>query len=266
MKNWERILEEYKECNDFISNHATGMSLMNSIPKAILLEIIGEWNYAEYETEQEQFANNFRKQLSSFLYRVIHWTQDDLEKMGFDKTRYVAPHYVVKVMNEMKGSRNFELWLLTEEGNVFNISTNNKECTREMVKLSKYESTLAIQQIDKMKDYKAGHQFAYLMYLYQADEISPVYLKVGKSGNINARQQQLIDQYNLSKIEVIKTFEFDDGDTAEMMESFMRKFYKIKYQGKNFTPKDRFEGGICADEELTYFEKKARLIAAAAEL
>ena len=46
----------------------------------------------------------------------------------------------------------------------------------------------------------------------------------------------------------------------------MRKYFKNKYEGENFVPKDRFEHGKASKKDLDILDKKAKLIAAAAEL
>lgn len=267
MKNWEKIIEIYEksEIKDFET--VAYNKIYNFVPDYIKEDVIDEWDYQRYDSEQSQFADNFRTEFGAFLYIVKDYTGNELEKLSLcNYSKLYAESYRRRRASKDQGSIEFEKWLCTEESPYKETPTKHREMYLGGSVTIEPNSDINLSEVlNQMARFDGKKSFAYLMYLYKEEEI-PVYLKVGKTSNVKQRQRQLMQQYKLERIEVIKLFDFNSDEEAEMMESFMRKYYKTKYEGKNFVPRDRFEGGICSEEELQYFEKKARLIAAAAEL
>lgn len=257
MKNWERILKLREEYTHY--------PFYNEIYDWCPLEIREKFDteyknggYREYKNERDLFDEQFKECFVNFLRYVKHWSLDSLiEFCGL--SHYVRSTALRYLRNYKQGDNIFELWLLAEEGLPVEIPTKQREKIYNSSTIINPEDDLmaAIKSIRKQ-----NKCLSYLMYLHKDGVVD---LKVGKTSNITNRINQLKKQYKLDNIEVIKTFDFDDDETAEMMESFMRKYYKAKYPN-SFIPKDRFNNGICTDKELCYFEKKAKLIAAAAEL
>lgn len=86
------------------------------------------------------------------------------------------------------------------------------------------------------------------------------YLKVGETGDIETRKEQLKQSYKCD-VEVKKVYKFDNEDTALSMENYMRLYFKRKNKGADFVPKDRFKEQKLTAEDIIAFNKKADEIA-----
>lgn len=94
-------------------------------------------------------------------------------------------------------------------------------------------------------------------YVYLLKMFNPlkewVFNKVGKSssgGNLNKRMNQLKKEKYLDgdgDIELIKLYELPDEDSALILESYIRKYFKTKY---HHIPNDRFEPFFYSEEDI----------------
>ena len=96
--------------------------------------------------------------------------------------------------------------------------------------------------------FQNGIHCAYIMLLEESNK-----LKVGKTSNSKDRYRQLTHQYG--QLHLLHYFIFDTEHQAEMMEAFMKGYFKRKHFV--WVKQDRFESGICTAEDVAYFEKIA---------
>lgn len=89
-----------------------------------------------------------------------------------------------------------------------------------------------------------------------------VFTKIGKADNVAKRMKTLNKQYyakndvQIGDTEIIKTYEVPNDDCAQILESFMRNYFK---KTKQHIPNDRFEPFEPTEEDLETFEKYYQL-------
>lgn len=101
---------------------------------------------------------------------------------------------------------------------------------------------------------------AYLIELYKGEKRK--WLKVGYSGGMETR---MIDhlrnkKFDIDRIEVIKVWEFSNKDSALSMENTLRRYFKNKGNGLDYTPQDRFGLVEVDSEDLWVLDTKAKMV------
>ena len=135
------------------------------------------------------------------------------------------------------------------------------ECSKEWAKkyvLDPVSKTITLVKncIKKVKSCKASTSNTYLIKMFDTCG-NWVFTKIGKADNLKQRLNQL-KKYHYKKsnihigdIEVIKTYEVPNDDCAQVLESFMRNYFK---KTKTCVPNDRFEPFEPTEKDLQIFE------------
>lgn len=122
------------------------------------------------------------------------------------------------------------------------------------------------EMIKKVKPKKEGTSHTYLIKMYD-DCGKWVYTKIGKANVLKDRLNRLRkEHYNkenvqIADIEIIKTYELPNDDLAQVLESFMRNYFR-KNKSENFHPNDRFDAFEPTEEDFAVFENYYQLTVA----
>lgn len=98
--------------------------------------------------------------------------------------------------------------------------------------------------------------FTYLIKMYDENN-NHVFTKIGMTDNINRRMKELSNHFYVKEnikihhCEIIKSYQTNSHENAEILESCMRKYLKTKYR---FIPNDRFLPFDPSIEDLQKFE------------
>ena len=119
----------------------------------------------------------------------------------------------------------------------------------------------AIKRFEKIITKYLVKPTTYIIEFYEDEELTkPMFLKVGKTANLNNRHKQLKDYYKKScKVEnvyplVKKIYQFEDEEDALTFENELRKFYKAK-ENSIFIKNDRFKNVKFDEKELNENER-----------
>lgn len=95
-----------------------------------------------------------------------------------------------------------------------------------------------------------------------------VFTKIGKADIINKRMSGLKrttykkQNVQIGDIEIIKTYELPNDDLAQVLESFMRNYFRTTKTDKEFFPNDRFEAFEPTQKDFEVFEQYYNLTVA----
>lgn len=252
MKNWERlkeIAEQKVSVDEFGRYYTDNIKLMvDFVPEKIQHLLTSNCRgYNEYKLNKYKVGVQLRRLIAYTFYRIL-----DIDL----PTILVCSLYTESgIKSSNQWGKNFKKevieWILDEEGS------------------KNYDTE--IKEEEEIYEKKSKNAYAYIMYLYGTKEQTntpnvPLFLKVGKTTDINRRMKEIVSYHHLEKVMIVALYEFKGDEQAEMMESMLRKYFKDKYKGKNFVPKDRFQNAIATVDDLALLDRKANLIAAAAEL
>lgn len=87
-----------------------------------------------------------------------------------------------------------------------------------------------------------------------------VFTKIGKANDLNRRMSEfkktkyVRQNVEIGDIEIIKSYEVPNDDSAQVLESFMRGYFKKTKSNLNFYPNDRFDAFEPTQEDLNMFE------------
>lgn len=142
------------------------------------------------------------------------------------------------------------------------IFKGSKEWAKKYILDPINQMVVAISEcITKKVPKKNGTSHTYLIKMF--NECGEwVYTKIGKANELRNRFNSLIghtykDGNTISKIEVIKEYEVPDDDSAQVLESFMRRYFR---KNESFIPNDRFKPFEPTEEDLDIFEKYYQLV------
>lgn len=88
-----------------------------------------------------------------------------------------------------------------------------------------------------------------------------VFTKIGKANDLKRRMSEFRkttytrQNIEIGDVEIIKSYEVPTDDSAQVLESFMRGYFKKTKSNLNFYPNDRFDAFEPTQEDLNVFEK-----------
>ena len=112
--------------------------------------------------------------------------------------------------------------------------------------------------IKKIKPKKEGTSNTYLIKMFDENG-SWIFTKIGKANDIKKRMldfrnhEYKRDGVIISNTEVIKSYELPNDDLAQILESFMRNYFR-KNKTEEYHPNDRFDAFEPTEEDLKTFE------------
>ena len=122
------------------------------------------------------------------------------------------------------------------------------------------------ETIKKIQSKKQTTSHTYLIKMFDSAG-KWVFTKIGKANDVSARMKDFENHeykrnnVTISNTEVIKEYELPTDDLAQVLESFMRNFFR-KTKEVNFYPNDRFDAFEPTQEDLNTFEKYFQLVTA----
>lgn len=121
---------------------------------------------------------------------------------------------------------------------------------------------LTITKINEKLKKIQGKSFVYLIKMFDENN-NYVFLKVGKSNNVDIRLMALSKQYykkdkiKISRVEKIHTWELPNSHLAEAFEQVLHSFLSSHYIN---IPNDRYPAINLLEEDLIEFEKRYKLM------
>lgn len=114
----------------------------------------------------------------------------------------------------------------------------------------------AIERFEKIIVKYIVRPTTYIIMFYEdAEKTKPLFLKIGKTTNLNNRHKALVNyykkSYDLNNVycDVKKIYQFEEEDDALTFENELRKFYKAK-ENSIYIKNDRFENVEFDETEL----------------
>lgn len=146
------------------------------------------------------------------------------------------------------------------QGHWFNvcqtIMNNCKEWAKKYILDPITKTVRTIGEMVKKKQPKNVSQESYTYLIKLFDEAGNwVYTKIGKANNVKQRMNQIRKEKYLGgngSVEIIKTYTLPNDDLAQVLESFMRGFFR---KTRELIPNDRFEPFDPSEEDFAVFEQ-----------
>jgi hypothetical protein len=119
------------------------------------------------------------------------------------------------------------------------------------------------EMITKIKPKKDSTSHTYLIKMFDTSG-NWIFTKIGKADVIQKRMNDFKNhEYKRNKVtigstEIIKEYELPNDDMAQILESFMRNFFR-KTKSETYYPNDRFDAFEPTAEDLDTFEKYYQL-------
>ena len=119
--------------------------------------------------------------------------------------------------------------------------------------------TKIAEMIKKVKPKKEKNSHTYLIKMFDTNG-NWVFTKIGKADSVSKRMNDFKNhEYKRNNVtigntEIIKTYELPNDDLAQVLESFMRNFFR-RTKSENYYPNDRFDAFEPTAEDLEVFEK-----------
>lgn len=117
--------------------------------------------------------------------------------------------------------------------------------------------------IKKVKPKKETISHTYLIKMFDTTG-KWIFTKIGKADSIEKRMRDFKNhEYKRNNVtigttEIIKSYELPNDDLAQILESFMRNFFR-KNKDVNYYPNDRFDAFEPTEEDLNTFERYYQL-------
>lgn len=119
------------------------------------------------------------------------------------------------------------------------------------------------EMIKKIKPKKDGVSHTYLIKMFDTNG-NWVFTKIGKADKMGKRMKDFENhEYKRNNVtiaatEIIKEYELPNDDLAQILESFMRNFFR-KTKTEKYYPNDRFDAFEPTKEDLDTFERYYQL-------
>ena len=144
------------------------------------------------------------------------------------------------------------------------IMTNCKEWAKKYI-LDPITMTITkiVEMIKKVKPKEEKNSHTYLIKMFDTKG-NWIFTKIGKADSIEKRMKDFKNhEYKRNKVtigatEIIKAYELPNDDLAQILESFMRNFFR-KNKDVNYYPNDRFDAFEPTEEDLNTFERYYQL-------
>lgn len=125
------------------------------------------------------------------------------------------------------------------------------------------------EMIKKVKPKKENVSHTYLIKMFDTAG-NWIFTKIGKADSIEKRMRDFRNhEYKRNNViigttEIIKAYELPNDDLAQILESFMRNFFR-RNKDVNYYPNDRFDAFEPTEEDLNTFERYYQLTLANAQ-